>query len=264
MESYTATVTGFYTQFSTDDSVITFVQITPIFDSKGSCVNQIPGLLMHRDSDFDLAVGDVIDISIVTMQFLIKVKHPSISKRVNLRMRYCPVCHTGLANYNGMRFCINANCRTHIREHIYTMLSAIEFNCEASSMNYVIDTIITKTYISSPLDIFYLTVSYLCDIGIDISNAQIFIQNLHNVRGHVTFEQYFRAINILGMTPDLIAMVCDAMRANNVGLNSIEKLPDVPIHIGHLLRTVNDIDYFAEYWIYNKDFMIQLGKILYA
>jgi len=264
MESYTATVTGFYTQFSTDDSVMTFVQITPIFDSKGSCVNQIPNLLMHRDSDFDLAVGDVIDISVVMMQFLIKIKHPSISKRVDLRMRYCPVCHTGLANYSGMRFCINANCRTHLREHIYTMLNAIGFNCDVSPMDCVVDAIVTKMYINSPLDIFYLTVSNLCDVGIDISNAQIFIRNLHSVRGHVTLEQYFKAINILGMTPEMVTMICDAMRANDIGLDSIEKLPNIPIHIGYLLRTVNDIDCFAAYWVYNKDFMIQLGKILYA
>ena len=220
METYTATITGFYTQFSTDDSVMPFVQITPIYDGKGFCVNQIPTILMHDNSDFMLAVGDTIDIQVTGMKFLIKVITPSATERVNLRITHCPVCHSKLVIANGMPFCTNINCRAHLKEHIYTMLNALGFKFDDINIR-IIETVYSRLFIHSPVDLFTLTIENLRFAEISDIDAQHFIQCLHSIRGHVTFEQFFNALNVFGMTPQQVSALCDAMRYFNLDLNTV-------------------------------------------
>lgn len=263
MEIYTATITGFYTQFSSDDSVVPFVQITPITDHNGFCVNQIPIVLMSDKSDFMLAIGDVLNISVTKMKFLVKVATPSFSERVNVNLTHCPVCHRRLVRINGMPFCTNVNCRAHLREHIYTMLSAIGFRFD-NTTNRIIESILNKMYIDTPLDLFKITVNDLNSIDISESDAQYFIQCLHSIRGHVTLEQYFKAINIVGMSQEYTARLCNVMRGNCIDLDSIEKLPTISMPSALPFSAADDLEYFSDYWLHNKDFMIQLGKILYS
>lgn len=264
MDSYIVNIDNFVYRYSSDGGVLPLLKITPIIINDNDnviCIDQIPLVLMDNNSDFNLAIGDEIILTVVGVKILIKLNRCSQNERVDVRITRCPVCHRPLANHNGLLYCLNCDCKAQLDTHIKNTFAILGITFEGVNLK-ILKSVIARLLVWSPADIFWLSVEQICSEDVSPIEAQTFQQLIHSVRGNVSLDRFFRSLNILGMTEETIAKICNLMVSCNFNLLDVPKLMVVSFINAH-----PEIDWSS--WLEyiscenNRVFVTKLSNILY-
>lgn len=264
MNSYNVKIDNFSYLYSSDGGILPFLDITPIIikdNDNDICINRIPLVLINNNSDFNLAIGDEIVLTVIGMKFLIKIVNCSQNERIDIRITRCPVCHRPLANYNGLLYCHNSECKAQLDTHIKNTFATLGITFEGVNLK-ILNSIITRLLVRSPVDLFWLSVEQICSEDISLVEAQTFQQYIHSIRGNITLDRFFSSLHILGMNNYIIEGMCELMWSLGYTLLDVPKLMDVNFINAHPeLNWVPWVEYIS--CEANKTFVARLSNILY-
>lgn len=251
--------------FSTDSAVDVYIDIYPSIKlPNNKILHSIPVNCLDHASDFVLAYGDKIALTTSDNNMpLLKVVTPSNNNRFNVNMTTCPMCGAPLFkdSHTGVSRCLNRDCCGQMYNSLSMFLAALGITLQG--VNYqIIQSLFAKNRIHSLVDIFMLSYDQIADDLISLSDASVFVQYIHSVRGNVTIKQFLRGLNVPGMSYTTIDQIQDMFTQNNFTILDACRLLD-PI----FLEMNSNIDWSG--WLDfialpgNKNLVYVLSTILY-
>jgi hypothetical protein len=116
--------------------------------------------------------------------------------------------------------------------------------------------------VRSPADLFWLNTEQICSEDVSITEAQLFQQFIHCIRGNVTLFQFFKSLNIFEMTDDDINSIVQMMTQNNMSLLNIPEIMNIDFINSHPEINWNSwLNYIS--CENNRMYAIRLSKVLY-
>lgn len=229
MNKITTTVNNTSYVFSTDSVLDLYINIYPTIKlNDNKILHSIPVNCLDPSSDFNLAYGDKIELTTSENNLpLLKVIAPSKNNRFSVNITKCPICGEPLLRdlHTGVLRCINRNCGGQIYNSLFMFLAALGITLQG--MNYqIIQSLFAKNRIHSLVDIFMLSHEQIVDETISLSDASVFVQYIHSVRGSVTIKQFLCGLNIPNMSYDTIDKIQDIFIYNNFTVLDTNKLLD--------------------------------------
>ena len=262
MENFVVSVRDIAYLYSQDGSVIPFIRISPFIDcGNGNFITGISLTLMDNDSDFDVVAGDVISVGIRGIKFVVKIIDRAPVDRTDIRIISCPVCHQPLTFRNGFSYCCNCDCRAQLEENIFATFSAYGIVFEGNNLR-ILYSLISRLLVRSPADLFWLNTEQICSEDVSITEAQLFQQFIHCIRGNVTLFQFFKSLNIFEMTDNDINSIVQMMTQNNMSLLNIPEIMNMDFINSHPeINWSSWLNYIS--CENNRMYAIRLSKVLY-
>lgn len=265
MNKITTTVNNTSYVFSTDNVINTYIDIYPAIKlPNGNVLHSIPVNCLDPSSDFVLAQGDRISLTTSDNNLpLLKVVTPSNNNRFNVNMTTCPICGEPLLRdiRTGELRCINRGCSGQIYNTLSMFLAALGITLQG--INYqIIQSLFAKNRIRSLIDIFMLSHDQIADDVISLSDASVFVQYIHSVRGHVSIKQFLCGLNIPNMSYNTIDQIHDIFLRNHFTILDASRLLEPSFY-----EMYPEVDWSS--WLdfislpANKNLVYVLSSILY-
>ena len=227
-------------------------------------VTKLPLHSFSSDSDFDIAAGDVLSLSASKDdKILAKITTKSANRRINLKLDKCPVCGSKLIQFtpDGPGCCLNRSCGAQLYSNLLAFLATMGISLTGIN-GHIISSLVCRGKLTSIVDIFMLNYSDICDGCITESEARIFIQYIHSIRGHVTIDQLLKSLVIPGLKLEDIESIRNLFIINKFTLLDVQYLFDKSI-----TSQYKGIDWTAwERFISidaNRELIVRLCAILY-
>lgn len=262
MNNFNVTVTDISYLYSNDGNVIPYLRISPFINcSENNFITGIPLTLMENESDFDVAPGDRVSVSINGIKFLVKITDRIVTDRSDIRIITCPICHQPMVFENGFSYCHNCDCRAQLETHIHSTFR--EYGVEFVGNNLrILVSVISRLLVRSPVDLFWLTTEQISSEDVSVDDARFFQQTIHAVRGNITSFQFFRSLNVHGMTDEIINSIVSLMNSLNFSIRDVPKLMDV-----ELMNSHPEINWYP--WLQfisyenNRIYISRLSEVMY-
>lgn len=265
MNKIATTVNNTSYVFSADSIIDVYIDIyPPIKLPNNKILHSIPVNCLDHASDFMLAYGDKITLTTSNNNMpLLKVVTPSNNNRFNVNMTTCPMCGAPLLKdlRTGVLRCLNKDCNGQIYNSLTMFLAALGITLQG--VNYqIIQSLFAKNKIHSLVDIFMLSYDQIADEVISLSDASVFVQYIHSVRGNVTIKQFLRGLNVPGMTYTTIDQIQDMFTQNNFTiLDACQLLDSTFLEMNSNIDWSSWLDFIALPG--NKNLVYTLSTILY-
>ena len=223
---YRTTIEKISYQFSVNGAILTFLRIDPaitIDDNK--CINKFPVNCFDPSSDFEIAQGDIVELTPTDTGVILQILVKSTRHRQSIKPEVCPFCGTPLISDGSLSYCLNKECHAQMIQNILLLTSSLGLTFVGSNKR-IFDILVSSAVVSTPADLFEIDLDKLYTLEEPIIHAQMFQQYLHSVRGHVTFDQILKGLHIFGMTDDNVNRITDVFNKEGLTLLSVDRLFD--------------------------------------
>lgn len=207
------TVTGSLYTYQCDGSIEPYICISPaILSVDNKLIHRIPVAYLDKDSDFCLAKGDRIALTISKkLKLLLKVVSSTASneEKVDLLSDRCPICHEILhapIAPNSIGCCVNRSCGAQVLNATLLFLSSLQLAMTGNNLK-ILNLLYAEGKLSEISDVFRANLSDLYFDDITEIDARTFIQYIHSVRGNVNVSQVLRGLNIPNLSSETIEQV---------------------------------------------------------
>lgn len=223
--NYRTTIEKISYQFSTDGALITFLRINPaiILAGETKCINKFPVNCFDPKSDFEVAQGDIIDLTIKGSKILLKILSRSSSPRKNIKSNVCPSCGQPLLTDGTLLYCLNKECHAQMIQNLLYLTSSLGLTFVGSNRR-IFDMLVSSAAVTTPADLFEINLNKLYTNDEPQIHAQMFQQYLHSVRGHVSIDQILKGLKIFGISDETINQITTIFNTEKLTLLDVEKL----------------------------------------
>lgn len=215
--------------YHADGAVEPYINFNPgIALDENTYVTKLSLLTFSSDSDTDIAIGDTLTLAVSNDEkILAKVTERSTNKRIQFRLKECPICGSKLV-YTGdkdLGCCINRSCGAQLHSNLLVFLATMGVSLTGVN-GHIISSLICRGKLTSIADLFLMDYSDICDGYVSGQEARVFIQYIHSIRGHVTIDSLLKSLSIPDLKLDDIEKIRDLFIFNKFTLLDVVNLFD--------------------------------------
>ena len=217
---------GLTYHFTSRGEIIPYLGIYPDIElSEHRHISKFP--LLHCSENMTVADGDKIGIYLPESEgesCHLVLESMSENPRVAITPDYCPICGAPLMKSDiGIGRCVNKACRAQIYKNTYALLRVL--NITDPVVHRIINMLIALGMMDTPASMFDLSLENLTSLSIEVTDAQVFLQQVHSVRGHVSVYDFLRSFD-LNIPDEKLRLVNQYFVEHHLTLKNIDLLAD--------------------------------------
>ena len=251
--------------FVADGAIHTFIDLYPAITlPDGVRISRLASECIANADTLSLGRGDVVRFVLdESTTCNVEIERTADSKKQRLLPDVCPCCGSKLMTIGKNKCCINRGCPGQQTVNILTFTAGLgmSFGLETHP---VLDILLTRGVLLDPTFLFGLATSELQLLpGITATEAQIFQQYIHSVRGKVTLVDLLRSLHIPNWDDNQYITINQYAVANGYNLRDVAKLLDAGEQ-----KKIADVDWKSFNAFVgianNKRILLELADILFA
>ena len=260
-------VCGITHMFKLDGSIIPLIDIfPPIRLQDGSDITRIVLPKDTKKSDVDIAAKDKLEIKLyndLKKTVEVKIIERSESSRRKLTEPICPICGSPLMKSmhpGAIGRCINRSCMAQMTPTIFNFLSELNVIFKYP-LNRILECLLVRGSLTSLATMFYLTIDDLISPTCGMMEAQLFIYQLHDIRGRTSVDSFLKGLRIPDWDEKNILMMADIFAKEEWGISQLTNFLDPNIQKQY---TTIDWKPWEQFFSLesNKSVMVELCHIL--
>lgn len=216
-------------RFTSHGEIIPYLEIFPrIQIASDKCISRFP--LLHSGENTTVASGDEVGVYLPEREdesCHLVLEAMSNQPRIKINPGICPICGAPLFESNiGIGRCVNKACRAQIYQHSCDLLRSLQIH--EPLVYRVVRLLTAQGVLDSPASMFIHDLETLTAAHIGVEAAQIFLRNIHQIRGSVDISALLESLHLDDITNERISKISQYFADEKLTLKDIDKLFALP------------------------------------